>query len=375
MYRNILPGQNPESMLGFLLGKRKQNISPSVKKAVMNMMILMMLMPFWHCTGDKDQMVVMEGATQGTYYRLHVVGVTQGAELQKAIEQELDRIDQALSLWRPGSLINRFNAADTLLELSAEDTLNAVKTHFLENLARSVQLNNQTNGFFDPSLAPVIHYWGFGADAKKPAQVDSAEINRLLNLKGLTTIRLLSEQPLRLAKIKGQQVDFNAIAQGYTVDHLCKFLTEEGYTDFLVDIGGECRAKGNKPQSKGWSIGINIPDEKAAENEILNIITLKNQAISTSGNYRRFAEVNGQKVVHTIHPFTGMAYPNTLLSASVTHPQCTTADAWATALMAMGLEQAIRVAEKTSELGIGLIYAEDGQYKLFTNSTFPTLKQ
>lgn len=358
-----------------LIGKSKLVTISSVRQIVMLSIMLIMLFAIWQCTGREDQMVVMEGATQGTYYRLHVVGATQGAELQKAIEQELDQIDQALSLWRPGSLINRFNVADTLLELPAEDSLNAVKSHFLENLSRSVQLSMQTNGFFDPSLAPVIHYWGFGADAKKPDQVDSNEINRLLNLKGLSTIQVLSEQPLRLAKVNGQQVDFNAIAQGYTVDHLCKFLTNQGYTDFLVDIGGECRAKGDKPQSNGWSIGINMPDEKAGEDEILNIITLKNQAISTSGNYRRFAEVNGQKVVHTIHPFTGMAYPNTLLSASVTHTQCSTADAWATALMAMGLEQAIRVAEKTSQLGICLVYAENGQYKLFTNSAFPPLKQ
>lgn len=342
---------------------------------VPKMAMWIMLLTLWHCSGPDTPMVVMEGATQGTYYRVHVMGATAGAELQRGIEQELYNIDRALSLWRPGSLINRFNAADTLLELAAEDSLYGVKDFFLDNLRLSQELSPETEGFFDPSISPVIQYWGFGADRRSPEQVDRAEINRRLALKGMNSIKVTSTNPLRVEKLSGQQVDFNAIAQGYTVDHLCTYLTSQGYDNFLVDIGGECRAKGHKPQVKGWTIGINTPDEKAAENEILNIVTLNNQSISTSGNYRKFAEVNGQKVAHTINPFTGLAYPSTLLSASVTHRTCAVADAWATALMAMGLEKARNVADNTSQMGICLIYSEDGRYKLFTNSSFPAFKK
>lgn len=341
-----------------------------------SLFIGVMVILLFQCTGQNTGMVVMEGATQGTYYRIHVSGVEQGAELQRIIEQELLHIDQALSLWRPGSIINRFNAADTILELPADDSLYMVKEHFKENLRLSQNLSSETKGYFDPSIAPVVQYWGFGADQRRPDQIDSSRISTLLALKGLHHIRT-EESPSswRVYKHPGQQLDFNAIAQGYTVDHLCGVLKREGYEDFLVDIGGECRAQGHKPQSKWWTIGINTPDEKASGDEIMRIITLKNQAISTSGNYRRFAEINGQRVVHTIQPFTGMAFPNTLLSASVTHSTCARADAWATALMAMGLEQAKLVAQENSDLGVCLIYSEGGQYKVFTNTSFPPLKQ
>jgi FAD:protein FMN transferase len=182
--------------------------------------------------------------------------------------------------------------------------------------------------------------------------------------------RLFKENP-------GSKIDFNAIAKGYAVDVVGEFLSSKGIEVFLVDIGGEVLARGRKPDGNPWKVGVEKPaDDAYSSREIEIIIALKNKAIATSGNYRRFYEEDGIRFSHTINPFTGYPVQHTLLSASVLAEDCITADAYATAFMVMGQEATIGFLESNPELEAFLIYSgNDGELKTWASQGFETLKE
>ena len=153
--------------------------------------------------------------------------------------------------------------------------------------------------------------------------------------------------------------DFSAIAKGYAVDIIAKLLESYDVEHYLVDIGGELRAKGHNAKGQTWTVGINVPSETAEVTELQTAIPLKNRAIATSGNYRNFYEVNGQKFSHTINPDTGFPERSNLLSASVIAEDCMVADAFDTAVMPMGLEKAFAMAQAMNDLEGYFIYSDE----------------
>ena len=159
----------------------------------------------------------------------------------------------------------------------------------------------------------------------------------------------------------GVQLDFSALAKGYGVDEVARLLAGQGIQHYMVEIGGEVTAQGQSPRGDDWKIGINLPREDASMQDIQTAVPLHDQALATSGNYRNFYEVDGAKYSHTISPFTGFPERSTLLSASVFAPDCMTADAYATAFMAMGLEKAFVLASRLPGIeGYFLFNQEDG---------------
>ena len=167
-------------------------------------------------------------------------------------------------------------------------------------------------------------------------------------------------------------LDFNAIAQGYTVDLLSSFLESKGINNYLVELGGEVRTKGKKNNGEDWKIGIDQPNETYTEGRPLKaIVSLKNKALATSGNYRKFYVENGRKYAHIIDPHTGYPAKHNLLSATVIANDCMTADAFATAFMVMGLEKAKQFLSKAKQLGLEVffIYDEHGTWKTYTSET------
>jgi thiamine biosynthesis lipoprotein len=155
------------------------------------------------------------------------------------------------------------------------------------------------------------------------------------------------------------QIDVNAIAQGYSVDVLSRYLESEGVFNYLVEIGGEIRASGNKPNQEPWTVGIDKPAEGNLERELALSVELKNSSLATSGNYRKFVEINGQKFGHTLDPRTGYPAKTDVLSATVLANDCMTADAYATALMVLGYQQARKLIELDDSLEAILIYSDD----------------
>lgn len=280
--------------------------------------------------------VALEGETMGTYYRVQYAD-PEGRDYQASVDSLLRAFNLQVSTYIDSSTISRFNRAAEVFPLSPADS------HFLANYEAASVIYRQSKGAFDPTVMPLVNYWGFGYTEKKPVTaVDSLRIDSLMQFVGMDKITLEREgASVRLRKaLPGVQLDFSAIAKGSGVDLVGRLLEARGIRHYLVDIGGELVARGRSPRGDAWKVGINVPREDAGFSELQTAMPLTDQAVATSGNYRNFYEVNGVKYSHTINPRTGFPERNRLLSASIVAGDCMRADAYATASMVMGIEEA-----------------------------------
>lgn len=287
------------------------------------------------------QMYVHQGETQGTTYTIKYHG---DAEIsQAAIDSVLDAVDQEFNLWLPQSRINQingFDSVDSLFEFDDEHQLWSVIW------ARSLDLHEASHGAFDPTVQPLVELWGFGL--QKADAVTEDAVKAILPHVGMTTDRIdLIEEEINFEYIrsfirKGDArvgLDFNSIAQGLTVDLLADLLERSGNTNFMVEIGGEVKCGGVRLDGGSWRIAIDQPVEGSgteSDRPMAAIVNVHNAAICTSGNYRKFYEMDGIKRSHTISPFTGYPVQHGLLSATIHAVDATTADALATACMVWG---------------------------------------
>jgi len=300
---------------------------------------LLFLLPLLSCTKKEHSIVeyqIIEGKTMGTYYRI-TYRDTLNRNFFKEADSILIAINDEVSTYIPSSVISRFNQAEYRF------TIPVGKVHFIKNFKSAKYVADLTTQMFDPTVGPLVNYWGFGYSGRKPVtKVDSLAIDSLLKYVGLENIEMSEkgDSVYFVKKSKGVELDFGGIAQGYAIDVLSQFLDKKGVKNYLVDLGGEFMAKNKNPKSSYWQVGINIPKEDASVNSIQTIFSLINESISTSGNYRNYHEVNGVKYSHTLNPYTGYPEKNTLLSVSVFGPDCTIADGLATACMAMGFDKA-----------------------------------
>lgn len=204
-------------------------------------------------------------------------------------------IDLSMSTYKPNSTISKFNQSDSGL---------VVDPLLAEVYKKSIIIYRQTNGLFDPTVAPLVNAWGFGKDTI--AINDSLIIDSLRHLVGLDNTEL-KENLFLYKKMPGIQLDFNAIAQGYSVDLIADYLEKNNIIHYMVEIGGEIKTKGKNANGEDWKIGIDKPIENSNKRELSTIISLTDKAMATSGNYRKFYIKNGKKYSHTINPITG--YP------------------------------------------------------------------
>ena len=303
-------------------------------------------------SSKKSVLVTNKGNTQGTYYYIKYLSIN-GQSFQTDIDSILNEIDLSLSIYNNNSLISNINSGDS------------VKTDFLFNTVFDVskEINEKTNGAFDPSISPLVNYWGFyNYTGVKEILVDSTEINNILKNIGFDKIKIknnLVQLPTNMS------LDFNSIAQGYTVDLIGSYLRKVGVNDFLINVGGENLASGKNQEGDIWKIGIEKPTNKINDDYKL-ILSLNNKAIATSGNYRKFHKINGKKYSHVIDPSTGYPAYNRLLSVSVIHDDCMIADAYATAFMVMGVKKTKDFIKKNKELQVFLIYSSKENEELET---------
>ncbi len=320
---------------------------------------------------------IIQGETMGTYYRI-TYRSSENSVQQSQIDSLLVALNMEVSTYIPEALISRFNYGD-LHAIDAE-TMQAAP-HFLANLELALNMSELTYQYFNPTIMPLVNYWGFGYTPKKPVtSVDSSKVDSLMQFVGLDKIdydpEIHSPSAIQLDKASpGTQIDFSAIAKGYGVDLLVAFLHTNGIVDYLVDIGGEVRAQGYKDEQKTpWRIGIAIPKEEAAPTEMQTAVPLVDAAIATSGNYRNFYEVDGQKFSHTINPFTGYPERSRLLSASILASDCATADGLATAAMVAGLEKAYTMIDGIPDTEGYFIYGnKEGELEVKMTAGFATL--
>jgi len=262
----------------------------------------------------------------GTYYQI-VLRDSLDRNLQPAVDSILASMNQLFSLFSPESVISTFNQSD--IGVSDPD--------FATLTLEAKRLSTLTKGTFEPTIAPLVRLWGFGSDSPEPP--DSTTVFALLANIGMRHIRVEGDSVVK--DIPSISLDYNGIAKGYTVDRVATYLEQMGIIHYMVNIGGEVRARGKSARGTAWVLGVETPEQNMLlGSSILQRIQLSTNAIATSGNYRSFREEGGKKWGHTINPRTGYPEANSLLSATVLAPTCTEADALATAMMVMGLDSA-----------------------------------
>lgn len=280
-----------------------------------------------------------------------------GSDLKDDIDSLLIRINKAASTYDTSALISLFNNNyQGYLMLAKSDTL--LNRYLNENfiLAREIFINS--DGAFDPTVMPLVNYWGFGYTPKnKITDVDSFRISDILLEVGMSKLELTQE--IINKDSEGIELDFSAIAKGYAVDQVAAMLEGRGIDNYYVEIGGEVFAKGINASGNVWRTGINIPSSEASPGAFMHVLEIDNRGIATSGNYRNFYEVDGKIYSHTINPATGFPERNDLLSATIIAPTCALADGYATACMVLGVEGAKELIEKIDDIEAVLFYTDN----------------
>ena len=274
--------------------------------------------------------------------------------LTSLIDAELQEFNLSLNPFNPNSIIAKVN--------NNEPT--ETDAWFDEVFTTAMEVSEMTDGVFDITCAPLINLWGFGfskMDSVTPAMIDS-----LRAVVGYQKIRLEGNQVIK--DDPRLMLNCSAIAKGFACDVIARLLEREGVENYMVEIGGEVAMKGVNARGDCWKIGINKPEDDATGmvNDIEVIVQLcKKGGIATSGNYRNYYVKDGRKYAHTIDPRTGYPAEQSILSATIVADDCMTADAYATAFMAMGVEQAIETAALIPDIDYFIIYAdENGENQL-----------
>jgi thiamine biosynthesis lipoprotein len=304
-------------------------------------------------------LIKLEGRAQGTTYHISYYS-NDSLAFKKSVDSLLKKIDSSLSTYLQASIISRINRNDSHIKADA---------HFKKVFERSMEISEITNGMFDITVAPVVNAWGFGFTKKN--DIARTNIDSLLKWVGYKKVKL---EGSKLVKQYAQtMLDMNAIAQGYTVDEIANLFDTRGVQSYIVELGGEVKAKGRKTNLEFWLVGIDRPSELDG-GEYQAILQLENKALATSGNYRRYYEENGRKYAHIIDPRTGYPAKHTLLSATVVANDCMSADAFATAFMVMGYENTVAflTAHPEERLEVILIYDDGGKWKTYISPSLQT---
>lgn len=297
--------------------------------------------------------IKIDGNAQGSTYHISYFD-EQNRDFQPEIEKILADFDLSVSTYIPNSIISRINSNEKNV---------VVDTYFTVCFNKAKEVWKNTEGAFDPTVYPLVNAWGFGPGKKQ--KIEKTKIDSMLKFVGFQLISLKGNQIIK--KDARVALDFNAFAQGYSVDVVSDFLNSKGLKSYVVEIGGEVYAKGKLPNGENWTVGIEKPiDNKESENPLKAIVKLENLAVATSGNYRRYVIEDGVKYAHHLDPKTGYPTKNNLLSASLFSKQCIAADANATGVLVMGLEKAKVFLQQHPELQAYLIYSDEkGNYQVY----------
>ena len=284
------------------------------------------------------------GMVFGTVYNLTY---QCDSDLNESIKAELQKVDNSLSPFNEQSIITAINQNK---EVKLDDM-------FLAVFRKAMDVSEDTEGAFDITVAPLVNAWGFGF--KNGIEPTRHQVDSLRQLVGYKKVSLVD------GKVRKQDprimLDCSAIAKGYGTDVIANYFRSRGVKNFMVEIGGEIVTSGVNPQRLPWKIGVTKPtdDSLSVNGEIQTVLNVTDKAMATSGNYRRFYYKGGKKFAHTIDPKTGYPVQHSLLSATVLAKDCTTADAYATSFMVMGIERAKTLLERHPELMAYFIYSDD----------------
>lgn len=308
-------------------------------------LVLLLGFAFLASCGRQPKKMVLQGLAQGSYY-----AVTYYDEQERNFQHEIDSIfhavDMSVNLWVDSSVISKVNRNE---EVVLDDI-------FIDNFNIAQEVAKLSDGYFDPTISPIVAAWGFSykhGDSITPQLID--------NLKQLVDYRKVRIENGKVIKENPSiQLDFNAIAQGYTSDMIASFLESRDVKDFLVDTGGEIMARGGKPDGQPWIVGIEKPaDNWDSEQVVQTRIALRDKGLVTSGSTRKYVERNGKRYSHCINPKTGYPVEHQLLSATVLAENSVWADALASICMVMGLEKSLEIINALDGVEAYYIFANE----------------
>lgn len=311
-------------------------------KRELSFLTIVCFLLFISCKESKP--IQLQGAVFGTTFSIIYYDVN--INFEEEINQLFTQINKSLSTYIPSSDISRINKGEKGVKID---------DYFKEVFTKSRRIFKETQGYFDPTVGNLVNAWGFGPE-KPLNDLDSLKVKELMQFVGFDKVELIDDEIIK--QFPETYFDFNSIAKGYGIDIVARFLESKGIKNYLVEIGGEIRSRGTKPNNKLWSVQLENPNTDGTRTAYA-YLELTNKSMASSGNYRKFRIAdNGQKYVHTINPKTGYATESNLLAASViAELDCADVDAYTTAFMAMGLEKTKDFLQTKPELKVILIFA------------------
>jgi len=289
----------------------------------------------------------LSGQTMGTSYSVKIAPApaeSQRQALARQIDARLSEINARMSTYLADSDLMRFNAATSTDWQPAPDDIVAL-------VERAARVSELSDGAYDITVGPLVSLWGFGSAGSRDTPPTKREIEALLASVGYRHLHTRRTPPALRKSVPGLQIDLSSIAKGWAVDQVAALLVDQGFDNVLVEIGGEIQARGERQPGSPWRVAIEQPVE--AQRVAMRVVALRDMAMATSGDYRNFFAAGGRRYSHTIDPRTGLAVQHRLASVSVFADNCTDADAWATALLALGEQRAPALADA---LGIKALF-------------------
>ena len=285
--------------------------------------------------------VQLSGPTMGTTYSVSIPRLPEGADraaVEGVIADVLRLADEHLSGWNVDSELVRFND-------SSSTDWQPVSPALFESVAQAQAVSRATNGAFDVTVGPLVRAWGFGAGASaEPATPSRELLAQLRGDVGYEKVELRPSPPALRKSTPGLQIDLDGIAPGWAVDRIAAHLEALGIRDYLVELGGEVRARGANAEGRRWRVAVETP--QAGARQAYAVIEIDGAGVSTSGDYRDFREVDSRRISHTIDPRSGAPVGHGLASVTVVRESVAEADAWATALMVLGPEAGMALARR-----------------------------
>ena len=296
--------------------------------------LIPVLLLFVFCEKKEPRPFFLQGDAFGTTYNIQFYS-ERDIDFKKGLDSVIDAVNHSVSTYIPESDISKVNQGDSTV---------VVDSIFKEVFEISEEVNKKTNGYFDPTIGVLRNAYGFG-DVKPLKEIDSITLDSLMEYVGFHKVNI---NPDGTVSKEYPQIyfDFNAVAKGYGIDCLGRYLESKGVNDYLIELGGEILTKGeNLEKKQKWVVGIEAVDSELEDRSYETTVTLKNEGMASSGNYRKFRidSLTGKKYVHTLNPLTGSAEMSDVTSSTVIAPTCAVADAYATAFMALGMEKSRQV--------------------------------
>tara|TARA_Y100000589_G_scaffold171239_1_gene162594 strand:+ start:6071 stop:7081 length:1011 start_codon:yes stop_codon:yes gene_type:complete len=307
--------------------------------------LLFFLILYFSCQGNYKTFLI-SGYTQGTTYNIKYHSINQKIP-KESIDSLLKIIDMSMSTYIPFSTISKLNRNEDVI-------LDSLITYVI---LKSIDICNETNGMFDITVSPLVNYWGFGPKKNRSFKNN----NQFFHEIGCDKISIQNKTLIKSDSVK---IDLNGIAQGFSVDFLSKYFKSKFINDFMIEIGGEITCSGDN-LGKGWKIGIESPTDK--NRDLVYILNLQNVSLATSGNYRNYYYSDSMKISHNMNPKTLKPSSNSLLSATIISDNCTSADAYATACMALGFEGSKELMSTKNIIGSLAYKSSDDTVYYFSN--------